>query len=88
MNDKTNMKKFMPYFLFSYDKKIILLIMDKYNCDEMNAFQDFVSSKTYKLLSDINCGLWEYGFYNIMDMYVSEKETGSPLNAEFLKTEG
>ena len=56
-------------------------------CDiyDIIAVQELVFSETYKILSDINCGMWEYGIRDIFDMWVCEKITGNPRQVAFLR---
>ena len=81
------MKEYMPYFLISYDKSLTKLIMKEYGYSEMQAFQKLIFSRTYQILSNYDCGMWEYGYPNVMDMFKAEMNTGNPCNAQFLKLE-
>lgn len=47
------MKEFMALFLDYYDKEIIKMIVEKYNYSYMEALKKFLSSKTYKMLRNI-----------------------------------
>ena len=79
------MEEFKPEYLFYYDKELTKWIMDKFGLSEIEAFQELVFSETYKILSDINCGMWEYGIRDIFDMWVCEKITGNPRQVAFLR---
>lgn len=54
-------EEFKPEYLSYYDKELTKWIMEKFGFNEIEAFQELVFSETYKILSDINCGMWEYG---------------------------
>lgn len=84
MNRHVTMEEFKPDYLYYYDKELTKCIMKKYNKTEMEAFLDLIFSETYKMLADLNCGMWEYGYPDIFDMFVAEKETGNPRNVRFL----
>ena len=78
-------EEYLPELLTYYDKELTKMIMENYKYDELKAFQELVFSETYKLLSDVECGMWEYGLGDIYDMWVTEKDTGNPRNVPFLK---
>ena len=79
------MEEFKPEYLSYYDKELTKWIMDKFGFNEIQAFQELIFSETYEILSDLNCGMWEYGIGDIFDMWVAEKITGNPRNVAFLR---
>lgn len=84
MNRHITMEEYKPDYLTYYDKELTKCIMKKYNLNEMDAFLELIFSETYKMLADLNCGMWEYGYPDIFDMFIAEKETGNPRNVRFL----
>lgn len=86
MNRHITMEEYKPEYLSYYDKELTKCIMKKYNIKEMEAFMELIFSETYKMLSDLNCGMWEYGVGDIFDMFIAEKETGNPRNVSFLRS--
>lgn len=87
MNKNITMEEYKPEYLTYYVKELTKSLMKKFNFDEKKAYEEVIFSKTYQMLSDLNCAMWEYGVPNIYDMYVAEKITGNPRNAEFLRME-
>jgi len=81
------MKKYFAEFLTYYDKEIIKEIMIKYNYDELEAFKEFINSETYKMLSNIELEMWDYGPLGIFEMWENEKITGSPQTSVYLRSE-
>ncbi len=79
------MEEYKPEYLTYYDKELTKSIMEKFGYSEMRAFKELIFSETYKMLSDLNCGMWEYGIGDIFDMWIAEKETGNPRNVSFLR---
>ncbi len=80
------MKEFMALFLDYYDKEIIKMIVEKYNYSYMEALKKFLSSKTYKMLRNIELEMWDFGYPAIFDMWECEQITGSPLSSSYLRT--
>ena len=80
------MKEFMALFLDYYDKEIIKMIVEKYNYSYMEALKKFLSSKTYKMLRNIELEMWDFGYPAISDMWECEQITGSPLSSSYLRT--
>ena len=87
MNKHITMEEYKTEFLSQYVIELTKWIMRKFDYDEKRSYNEFISSETYQMLSDLNCGMWEYGYGNIFDMWVAEKITGNPRNAEFLRME-
>jgi len=79
------MKDYMPLFLDYYDKEIIQMIVDKYGYSYMDAFRKFLSSKTYKMISNIKLEMWDFGYPAIFDMWECEQITGSPNTSVYLR---
>ena len=81
------MKKYFAEFLTYYDKEIVKEMMKKYNYKELDAFKEFINSKTYAMLSDIELEMWDYGPLGIFEMWENEKITGTPLTSVDLRSE-
>ena len=81
------MIKYFPEFLTYYDKIIIEEMIKKYNYNEMDAVREFLGSKTYEMLSNIELEMWDYGPYGIFQMWENEKVTGTPQTSVYLRSE-
>ena len=78
------MKDIMSDVLKHYDVEIVKLINDKYGLSYMDAFKNFVNSKTYQMLIDKNLEMYEFSYLAIFDMWENEKVTGTPLNSVYI----
>ena len=54
------MKKEMPYILAYYNTEVTKKINSKYGIKPPEALRMFVSSETYKMLSDEKLEMWEF----------------------------
>ena len=79
------MNKEMPFILAYYNKEITNKINNKYGIEPLDALRMFVSSKTYKMLSDEKLEMWEFSPIGIFDMWESERVTGDPRNSLYLR---
>ena len=79
------MKEHMPLFLDYYDKEIIQMIVDKYGYSYMDAFRKFLNSKTYRMISDSELEMWDFGCPAIFDMWECEQITGNPTTSVYLR---
>ncbi|MBQ2594243.1 MAG: hypothetical protein II567_13310 [Candidatus Riflebacteria bacterium] len=79
------MNKEMPFILAYYNKEITNKINNKYGIEPLEALRLFVSSKTYKMLSDEKLEMWEFSPIGIFDMWESEQITGDPRNSLYLR---
>ena len=75
----------MPFILAYYNKEITNKINNKYGIEPLEALRLFVSSKTYKMLSDEKLEMWEFSPIGIFDMWESEQITGDPRNSLYLR---
>ena len=71
------MNKEMPFILAYYNKEITNKINNKYGIEPLEALRMFISSKTYKMLSDEKLEMWEFSPIGIFDMWESEQITKS-----------
>lgn len=79
------MEEYKPMYLTYYVKELTKRIMKYFGYKEMDAYLELICSETYKMLADLNCGMWEYGIGDIFDMWIAEKVTGNPRNVLFLR---
>ncbi len=68
-----------------YDKQVVKMLSDKYGYSYMDAFIKFINSKTYKMLCDVNCQMWDFGPYGLFDVFESELVTGDPRNSVYIR---
>lgn len=69
-----------------YDVTIVNLINEKYEIPHMKAFIEFVNSKTYKMLENIDLKMYEFSPLAIFDMWENEKITGTPQTSVYLRS--
>ena len=62
--------------------RTVELIAKKYGIDEVAAMKDFYGSKTYAAMEDPDTWVWHFSPQGLCDIYVSEKETGTPIFPE------
>ena len=79
------MNKEMPFILAYYNKEITNKINNEYGIEPLEALRRFISSKTYKMLSDEKLEMWEFSPIGIFDMWESEQITGDPRNSLYLR---
>lgn len=68
-----------------YDEEIIKMISEKYGYTQMAALRMFLNSETYKMLSDSELEMWDFGPAAIFDMWENEQITGEPRNSLYLR---
>lgn len=81
------MKKNLYFTIDYYDRKVIELIMKKYNFEQMKAFRKFVMSKTHLMLEDASYGLLSFSEYAVFDMWEAEQITGDPRESVYIRGE-
>ena len=81
------MERYFTFFLQSYVCEVVKMMIEKYNYNEMQAYRIFVNSDTYKMLSNIELKMWEFGAPAIFDMWENEMITGTNLNSGYLRNE-
>lgn len=69
-----------------YDVTIVNLINEKYEIPHMKAFIEFVNSKTYKMLENIDLKMYEFSLLAIFDRWENEKITGTPQTSVYLRS--
>lgn len=80
-----NIKDSFYYILSYYDKEVIKMMVDKYGYTYKDAFKKFLNSETYKMLSDINLAMWEFGCPAIFDMWECEQIVGDPRLSSYIR---
>lgn len=81
------MKKNLYFAIDYYDRKVIELIMEKYNFEQMKAFRKFIMSKTHLMLEDSSYGLLSFSEYAVFDMWEAEQITGDPRESVYIRGE-
>lgn len=81
------MKKNVYFAIDYYDRKVIQLIIDKYNFEPMDATRSFLLSKTHLLLENAEYGLLSLSEFAVFDMWESERITGEPKNSIYIRGE-
>ena len=79
------MNKHINFFLHYYDKEIIKEMVLKYNFTYMEALRKFLNSETYKMLSNINLGMWQFGYPAILEMWECEQIVGDPRKSSYIR---
>lgn len=74
-----------PYVLEYYDKNVVKMMCEKYDLNEWDALRRFLSSETYRMLSDPELEMWDFGYPAIFDMWETEQITGSPRNSAYIR---
>lgn len=75
-----------PEIMDFYDEEVVKLISDKYGVAPEEALPMFLRSRTYRMLSDPKMEMWQFGPPGIFSIWECERETGSPLNSDYLRT--
>lgn len=79
------MRKTSAEVLDFYDEEIVKMISEKYGYAQMDALRMFLNSETYKMLSDAELEMWDFGPAAIFDMWENEQITGEPRNSLYLR---
>lgn len=80
--------KQQPYYVMDYyDREVIEKIIDKYNFKPMDAVRSFLTSKTHRMLQDVEYGMLEFAVADIFEMWEAEMITGNPANSIPLRAE-
>lgn len=79
------MKRMSPEVLDYYDEELVVRISEKYGLKQLDALRAFLSSETYKMLSDPDLSMWDFGPAAIFDMWENERVTGDPRNSLYLR---
>ena len=81
------MKKTPADILDFYDEEVVKLIVEKYNFLPMEALRKYLNSETYKMVSDAEFEMWDYGAPAIFDMWENEQITKDPRTSIYLRSE-
>ena len=85
MNDK--MDRFFPFYLTFVEKYVVGEICRRYGLEPLDALQRFLSSETYRMVSDRELAMWEFSHPAILAMWECEQVTGEPRNSIHLRSE-
>ncbi len=80
------MNKISSRYLIYYSKEVVEMLMEKYDFSFFEAYRKFLNSKTYKLIEDKNCAMYEFGSPAIFDILENELITGVPQNSVYLRS--
>ncbi len=78
-------KQDVPFILNYYDGELVRKICGKYSFSQMEALRKFLSSETYRMLSNPRLEMWDFSPSGIFDMWESEQITGNPRNSLYLR---
>lgn len=81
------MKRLEPEVIDYYNKEAVMLIMEKYGFNPMEAFKVFVQSETHEMLENEDCGMTDFGAKAIFEIWECEKVTGNPRNSIYIRGE-
>ncbi len=79
------MENEMVYILSFYNQKVSQMIVEKYDIAPLSALRKFLFSETYRMLSDEELEMWEFGPLGIFDMWEVEQITGNPRNSLYIR---
>ena len=79
------MKNEMVFILSFYNEKITQMIAEKYGMEPLLALRRFLFSETYRMLTDEELEMWDFGPFGIFDMWEAEQTTGDPRNSLYLR---
>lgn len=82
-----DMKRLEPEVIDYYNNEAVMLIMEKYGFNQMEAFKIFVQSETHEMLENEDCGMTDFGAKAIFEIWECEKVTGNPRNSIYIRGE-
>jgi hypothetical protein len=68
-----------------FDRRVVLLICEKYGMDDKQALRDFMESETYQMLIDKEQEVYMMSPAVVFDMWENEKVTGEPRNSQYIR---
>lgn len=75
----------MVLLLDYYDKKVVCMICNKYGFHPKEALRKFLTSETYRMLSNPKLEMWDFSPIGIFDMWENEQITGNPRNSLYIR---
>lgn len=81
------MNRLEPEIIDYYNNEIVRMIMEKYGLEPMDAFKQFVESRTHEMLEDTNYGMTDFGAGAIFEIWECEKITGDPKSSIYIRSE-
>lgn len=79
------MNRLSPDILDYYDEEVVRRIVEKHGYGEQEALALFLRSKTYRMLSDPELRMTQFGPGGIFDIWECERITGDPLRSDYLR---
>ena len=79
------MTRLSPDILDFYDAEVVRRIVEKHGYGEREALALFLRSQTYRMLSDPEMRMTQFGPEAIFDIWESERITGTPLRSAYLR---
>ena len=81
----SSMNRLSPEILDYYDEEVVSRIAGKHGYSEREALALFLESKTYRLLSNPDMGMTQFGPEAIFNIWESERITGDPLRSDYMR---
>lgn len=75
----------MTNLLVYYNTEVSRMISDKYGFLPMVSLRKFLSSETYRMLSDQDLEMWDFSPFALFDMWENEQVTGDPRNSLYIR---
>jgi hypothetical protein len=74
-----------PEILDYYDEEVVSRIVGKHGYSEREALALFLGSKTYRLLSNPEMEMTQFGPEAIFNIWESERITGDPRRSDYMR---
>ena len=81
------MNRLSPEILDYYDEEVVSRIVGKHGYSEREALALFLRSKTYRLLSNPEMGMTQFGPEAIFNIWESERITGDPRRSDYMRAD-
>ena len=81
------MTKNVYFALDYYNKRVVQMIIDKYDMEPLDAARSFLLSKTHEMLEDAEYGLLSFPDRAIFDMWEVEQISGDPRSSAYVRGE-
>ncbi len=79
------MNRISPEILDYYDEEVVSRIVGKHGYSEREALALFLGSKTYRLLSNPEMEMTQFGPEAIFNIWESERITGDPRRSDYMR---
>lgn len=81
------MKRLEAEVIDYYNSEVVIMISEKYGLSPMEAFKNFVTSKTHEMLENEEYGMTDFGAGALFEIWECEKITGDPKNSVYIRGE-